>query len=120
MSLYILAHPWQVQDLADGTVVPLTHRDLDVETLSIFTEELCELAHENNLPRLYLDFERVTSLTSVALGKIYAVDRRLRDIGVRLVVCNLNPALQAMFQAVNGTTHQEDGAPTASTNRQTS
>ena len=67
MSLYILAHPWEVQDVADGTVVPITHRDLDVETLSIMAEELCELAHENNLPKLYLDFQKVTSLTSVAL-----------------------------------------------------
>jgi anti-anti-sigma factor len=122
MSLYILAHPWQVQDVADGTLVPISHRDLDVETLSIFADELCELAHENNLPRLYLDFQRVTSLTSVALGKLFAVNRRLKDIGVRLIVCNLSPELQAILHAVNGSTdstptHTEPGA---SANRQMS
>ena len=101
MSLYVLAHPWEVQDIQDGTVVPISRRDLDVETISILTDELFELALESGLPRLYLDFARVDSLTSLAVGKLFATNRRLQDIGGRIILCNLSPALQEVFEAVN-------------------
>ncbi len=101
MSLYVLSHPWEVQDVQDGTVVPIAHRDLDVETVSILADELFELAQESGRPKLYLDFKTVHFLTSVAIGKLFAVDRRLRELGGHLVLCNLNSALQELFLAAN-------------------
>jgi anti-anti-sigma factor len=101
MSLHVLAHPWVVQDVEDGTSVKLTHWDLDVHTLSILADELEELARESGLPMLYLDFANVRVLTSVIVGKLFALERRLRDVGAQLVLCNLNPALRVIFQAVN-------------------
>jgi anti-anti-sigma regulatory factor len=100
MSLHVLAHPWEVQDVADGTAVRLTYRDLDVQTLSIWIDELVELARESDRPTLYLDFEKVQVLTSVVLGKLFVLDRRLREIGGGLVPCNLNLALREIFRTV--------------------
>jgi anti-anti-sigma factor len=108
MSLYNLSHPWDVQEVPDGLRVRITPRDLDVHTLSIFTDECLELALENDLPRLYLDFGKVNILTSVVLGKLVALDRRLHQVGGRLVLCNLNGVLQQLFRAVNW---QGDGTP---------
>jgi anti-anti-sigma regulatory factor len=101
MSLYALAHPWVVQDVEDGVSVKLTHWDLDVHTLSILADELEELGRESGLSTLYLDFANVRVLTSVVVGKLFALQRRLRDLGVHLVLSNLNPALREIFQAVN-------------------
>jgi anti-anti-sigma factor len=101
MSLHILAHPWTVQEVEDGTSVKLTHRDLDVLTLAILADELVELAREGDQPNLYLDFGNVCYLTSVVLGKLFALARRLAEVGGRLVVCNPNPILREMFQAAN-------------------
>jgi anti-sigma B factor antagonist len=101
MSLHALCHPWEVQEVKDGTSVRLTHLDLDVRTLAILADDLFELALESGLPTLYLDFGEVQFLSSVALGKLFALDRRLRAVGGRLVPCRLNPVLQETFRAVN-------------------
>jgi anti-anti-sigma factor len=101
MSLHVLTHPWVVQDVEDGTSVKLTHWDLDVHTLAILADELEELARESGLPMLYLDFGKLRFLTSVVVGKLFALQRRLRDLGATLVLCNLSPPLRELFQAVN-------------------
>jgi len=101
MSLHVLSHPWEVQEVEDEIVVRMTHRDLDVQTVSILADELVELALESGLPRLTLDFGKVRFLTSVVLGKLLALDRRLREAGGRLVLCNLSPAHQQIVRAVN-------------------
>jgi anti-anti-sigma factor len=101
MSLYTVSHLWEVEDVEDGISVRLTHRDLDVQTLSILADELSEIALESGRPKLYLDFGRVNLLTSVVIGKLFAVDRRLRDAGGRLVLCNLDPTVRGVFQALS-------------------
>ena len=101
MSLYVLSHLWEVKDVEDGTSVKLSHRDMDVQTLSILADELSELALEGSQPKLYLDFGKVHFLTSVVIGKLFSVDRRLRESGGRLVLFNLEPAVREMFEAVN-------------------
>jgi anti-anti-sigma regulatory factor len=90
MSLHVLSHPWEVQKVADGTVVTITRRDLDVATLSILADELCELALEASPPTLYLDFGGVSCLAGVVCGKLLALERRLHERGGRLVLRNLN------------------------------
>jgi anti-anti-sigma factor len=101
MSLHILAHPWTVQEVEDGTAVKLTHQDLDARTLAILADELVELAREGDQPNLYLDFGNVRYLTSVVLGKLFALARRLDEVGGRLIVCNPNPVLHEMFRAAH-------------------
>ena len=101
MSLYVLSHFWEVEDVEDGTSVTITHRDLDVHTLSILTDELFELALESGRQNLYLDFGNVTFMTTVVMGKLFALDRRLREGGGSLILSNLDPALREVFEAVN-------------------
>jgi len=101
MSLHVIGHPWEVKELEDGTSVKLTPRDLDVQTLSILADDLVELTLESGLPRLYLDFAKVDFLTSVILGKLFALDRRLREVDCHLIPCNLKPAHEKVFRAAN-------------------
>jgi anti-anti-sigma factor len=99
MSFHLLSHPWEVQETENGTLVEITHRDLDVQTVSILTDELFELAQDSNGSNLYLDFEDVRFLASVVPGKLFALNRRLRETAKHLVLCNLNPALTQLFPA---------------------
>jgi anti-anti-sigma regulatory factor len=70
-----------------------------VGTVAILADELFELALESGRPRLYLDFGAVDVLASIVPGKLLALERRLREVGARLVPCNLNPVLQELFRA---------------------
>jgi anti-anti-sigma factor len=109
MSLHVLSHPWEVQETDNGPLVKITHRDLDVRTVSILADELFELALESDGSNLYLDFEDVRFLASVVPGKLFALNRHLREAGKRLVLCILNPALKQLFPAE----HWPDGSTPA-------
>ena len=79
MSLRFCTHPWEVTDLEDGTIVGLSQRDLDPDTVAILVDDLHELALESGRPRLYIDLTRVHQLATVVMGKMIALN--LRQIG---------------------------------------
>ncbi len=97
MSLHVITHPWQVQDHEDGTLVRLTDRDLDATTLAVLSDDLFELVQESGRPSLYLDFGELTSVPGVLVGKLYALDRRLRQAGCRLFLHNIKPGLEELL-----------------------
>jgi anti-anti-sigma factor len=97
MPLHVLSHPWEVQETDTGPLIKITYRDLNVRTVSILADELFELALESDGSHLYLDFEDVQVLASVVPGKLFALNRRLREAGKHLALCNLNPALKQLF-----------------------
>lgn len=99
MSLHVLAHPWEVQEIEEGTLVKLRPRDLNVGTTSVLTNELFELALEAHRPHLFLDFTAVNCLSSMVVGKLFALDRRLRAVGGRLCLRNLQPVVEEVLQA---------------------
>jgi len=98
MALHFVTHPWEVQDFEDGILVRYTQRDLDVHTAATLVDELTELALESGRPTLYLDLAEVHFLPSLVVGKLFALDRRLRAMDSRLVLCNLSPTLAEFLQ----------------------
>jgi anti-anti-sigma regulatory factor len=98
MSMHFVAHPWEVQDVDDGTVVKLSEADLRDPDI---TDDLLELALESGRPNLYLDLIDVRSLSGALAGKLFALDRRMREATGRLVLCNLAPLLCESLQTRN-------------------
>jgi anti-anti-sigma regulatory factor len=94
MSLHLLSHPWQVQDLAHGLVVTITPRDLEADTLAVLPGELFELARESGQTDLTLDFAGVKVLPAVVAGKLLALDRKLRQASGCLLMSHLEPAVK--------------------------
>jgi anti-anti-sigma factor len=98
MSFHFCSHSWEVRDMHDGTLVTLTARDLDKETVPVLVEDLYELASESGQPNLYLDLAAIHQFASVVLGKLLALDTKLREHGGRLVLLNLDPFVYQQFQ----------------------
>jgi anti-anti-sigma factor len=103
MSFHFVSHPWEVQDVQDGTLVVFTERDLDPVTVSVLTDELYELVLESGQPNLYLDFGQIHNTASIVVGKLIALDTRLRQVGGRLILCNLDPQVYEFFRVANVT-----------------
>jgi anti-anti-sigma regulatory factor len=101
MSLHVIAHPWEVEQFRDRVLVKIRPRDLGAETLSVLIDDLVQLAQENGHNKLQLDFQYIQLVTSVVVGKLVSLDRRLRAFGVRLELINLNPVLREVFAAVS-------------------
>jgi anti-anti-sigma regulatory factor len=96
MPMHFVSHPWQVEDVADGTVVKLTEPDLRDTELA---DELLELALENGHPRLYLDLLAVGWMPSTVAARLFRLDRRLRASGGCLILTNLASPLCEALQA---------------------
>ena len=94
--MHFVSHPWQVEDVEDGTVVKLTERDCNDSGL---TEDLLALVMESGRPKLYLDLLEVRGLSSVVARRLFVLDRRLQSTGGRLVLCNLASGLCEALQA---------------------
>ncbi len=99
MSLHFVSHPWEVQDVEDGTLVRITPQDLGVEIVAVLVDELFDLTQEFGRSDLFLDLQEVRSLPSQVAGKLFALDRKLKGAGGRLVLCNLDAALYEQLQA---------------------
>ncbi len=98
---HFCSHAWEVRDLDDGTLVRLTQRDLDAETMTQLVDDLFEVVQESGRPNLSLDFAAVHILASVTVGKLIALNTRLQEHGGRLTLMNLEPVMMQTLQAIN-------------------
>jgi anti-anti-sigma factor len=96
---HFCCHSWEVRDMKDGTLVKLSYRDLDLETIPVLVDELFELVQESGQPNLYLDFAAIRVLPSVVMGKLISLEGKLREHGGRLVLTNIDPFVYQTFQA---------------------
>jgi anti-anti-sigma regulatory factor len=93
MSFHFVSHPWHVQEIDDGTVVKVSAQDLDDSTLAIMVDDLFDLSMAEGRPNLYLDFQEVRFFPHMLVGQLVALDERLRQVGGRLVLQQIDPAL---------------------------
>jgi len=90
MSLHFVSHRWEVEDFEDGTLVRLARQDLDELNAAQLVDELFDLACDLGRAHLYLDFTGTGQLPRLVAGQLFALERRLRGIGGRLRLCNLD------------------------------
>jgi anti-anti-sigma factor len=101
MSFHFCAHAWEVRDIDDGTLVLLTQRDLDPATVPLLVDDLCGIVQESGQPNLYLDFSKVQLIPSVVVGKMLAIDERLREHGGRVILLGMHEAHYQIFEATS-------------------
>lgn len=70
---------------------------LDEGNIQFIGQEICDLASSAPSPRIIISFENVDHLSSTALGKIIEINRLVQSSGGRLVLCSLDPVIQAIF-----------------------
>jgi anti-anti-sigma factor len=99
MSFHFCSHSWEVRDTQDGTLVKLTQRDLDQDTVAVLVDELFELVRESGRSNLYLDLGGIRLMASAVLGKMLSLDTKLRKHGGRLILVNIDPFIFQMFHA---------------------
>jgi anti-anti-sigma factor len=99
MSFHFCSRSWEVSDLPDATLVKLSNRDLNEESVPVLVDDLVEVAMESGRANLQLDFSGIRFVASVIPEKLLELDAKLREHGGRLVVLHLDPQLYETFQA---------------------
>ena len=84
---------------ADGVTVVnfLDHKILDAGNIQELGEELFGLVESDGVKSLLLDFGNVEFLSSAALNKLIMLDKKVKQHGGQLKLCNLKPEIQEVF-----------------------
>jgi anti-sigma B factor antagonist len=87
-----------IEQVDKVTIVRFTdHLILTGAIAEAVSEELGRLLHDEGRNRLILNFGNVQSLTSLMLGRLITLNKKIRARGGRLAVCGLSPDLEEIF-----------------------
>jgi anti-sigma B factor antagonist len=89
----------EVEDIGDVTVVNFTDRKiLDEQNIQLIGEQLFSLVDEGQRHKILLNFNNVEYLSSAALGKLITLDKKLKGVKGRLILCNIDPQIYEVFE----------------------
>jgi anti-sigma B factor antagonist len=75
------------------------HRILDEMTVNKIADELYAVAERADCPYLLLNFASVVRLSSVMLGKLLMLQRKMEAKGGKLRLCDLEPEVREVFES---------------------
>jgi anti-sigma B factor antagonist len=89
----------EVENIADVTVVNFVDRKiLDEQNIQVIGEQLISLVDDEGYTKLLLNFSNVEYLSSAALGKFIALNKKIKAVGGTLVLCNIDSQILEVFE----------------------
>ena len=92
----------EAEHIGDVTVVNFVDRKiLDEQNIQIIGDQLNSLVDEEgqrDCKKFLLNFSNVEYLSSAALGKLIALNKKIKGIGGKLVLCNINDGIREVFE----------------------
>ena len=84
----------------DGiTVVVLADQKiLDEVSIAKIGNDLGKLITPEGKPKIVINFENVTNMSSSALGMLITLHKRVRQAGGQLRLCNIQPTISEVFK----------------------
>lgn len=87
----------QTETIGDVLVVNFIDRKiLDEQNIQIIGEQLFGLVEQN--PKILLNFSNVEYLSSAALGKLIALNKKVKAADGRLILCGIDPNIYEVFE----------------------
>ncbi len=77
------------------------HRILDELTVNKLSEELYQVAERPDCRKLLLNFASVEHLTTLMLGKLMMLRRKMEAKGGRFALCDLEPRVREVVATTN-------------------
>jgi len=87
----------QTEMIGDVLVVSFVDRKiLDEQNIQIIGEQLFGLVDQSQ--KILLNFSNVEYLSSAALGKLIALNKKVKAAGGRLILCGIDPNIYEVFE----------------------
>jgi anti-sigma B factor antagonist len=95
-----LDHHWlEAEQIGKVTVVTFRDRELLEEaTIQTIGEQLADMVERLDHPQVVINLDAVEKLSTMMLGKIIALHKRIRAVGGRLALCGVESRLYDIFQ----------------------
>jgi anti-sigma B factor antagonist len=89
---------FEVEERGDVTIVRiLLGKILDERDIQSMGRQLFNLVEVQRASRVLLVFAAVTFLSSCFLGKLYTLEKKVKKIGAKLVLCRISPEMSEVF-----------------------
>jgi anti-sigma B factor antagonist len=100
---------FKVEEVGDVLVVHfMSKKLLDPNDIQVTGEQLFRLVDDLGWRHLILDFRNVEYLSSTALGKFIALNKKVKSAGRSMVIRNINAQIHELFQLSNLTCETND------------
>jgi anti-sigma B factor antagonist len=87
----------QTETIGDVLVVNFVDRKiLDEQNIQIIGDQLFGLVDQNQ--KILLNFSNVEYLSSAALGKLIALNKKVKAADGRLILCSIDPNIYEVFE----------------------
>jgi anti-anti-sigma factor len=90
--------PLDVDTSGEAAVAKLNARRLDESNSEAVGERLFRLVEERGRTQLHLDMGNVESVSSTGLGKLIALNKKVRGVGGHLTLYNVDGFVYEIFQ----------------------
>jgi anti-sigma B factor antagonist len=77
------------------------HRILNDAAIDVIGDELYGVAERPDCRKLLLDFTGVDRLSSVMLGKLLMIKKKMQSKGGKLTLCDISPEIREVFKTTN-------------------
>jgi anti-sigma B factor antagonist len=89
---------WDIEHVGDTTVVKFRDKTLlDEQQIQALGEQLFALVDQIGRGKMLLNLGSVEYFSSAALGKLVTLNKKLRDGGGQLILCNIDPQIEEVF-----------------------
>jgi anti-anti-sigma factor len=91
-----------VDTIGDVTVVRFTQRSLlSPDLVENLSAEIFRAVEERGCRKLVLNLAQVESMTTVMVGKVVLLKRKVEEAGGRMALCQLDPFLLQILRILN-------------------
>jgi anti-anti-sigma factor len=88
----------EFEDIGEVTIASfIDGKLLDHESLRAIREELVYVTEDLNRKKLVLNLSKVRDISSLALGLLVTMNKKLQEAGGKLVLCEIDPKIQEVF-----------------------
>jgi anti-sigma B factor antagonist len=87
----------EIEHIGDVTVVNFIDEKIDEQNIQAIGEELFHLVNQLGRRKILLNLDNVEYLSSAALGKFISLHKKLNSLGGRLILCNIDPEIDEVF-----------------------
>jgi anti-sigma B factor antagonist len=80
------------------TIYLLVPRLLDQERLEELSKEVFATLDKTTEDLVILDFQKVQSMSSAMLGKLVLIEKKCKELKVKLKLCSIDPEIRKVFK----------------------
>lgn len=89
----------EVDNVGEVAIITFTDKKLlDEHNIQVIGKQLFSLVDELGKKNILLNFSNIEYLAAAAMGKLITLNKKVNQVGGKLVLCEIDPAIYEVFK----------------------